>query len=96
MTKLEKLRHFVNAAHNYAALEYDCTLTILQEYKEEEYVTVGFYDGETDPETEDPNCTAVLSVTNVDIPHNCNVCVQGPNGEAYIKVPADLFRLLYA
>lgn len=97
MTKLEKLRHLINAAHNYAALEYDCTLTILQEYKDEEYVTVGLYDDGTDPESEDPTTVATVKVIE-NAPYNCNFVLlhRTPGGHVLFKEPADLFRLLYA
>lgn len=95
LTKIERLRHFVNAAHNYAAIEYDCTLTILQEYKEDNYVTVGLYGSESD-ETDDPDATCTLSITSAEVPFNCNfVLNRGEGDHCLIKIPADLFRLVY-
>ncbi|MGW8177791.1 MAG: hypothetical protein ACWGQW_03240 [bacterium] len=97
LTKMERLRHFVNAAHNYAAVEYKCTVTILQEYKEDNYVVVAMYDSECDPETDDPTCMATLSVTSAEVPFNCNfVLNRDPGQHALLKQPADLFRLMYA
>lgn len=104
MTKLDnmaQLRHLVNAAHNYAATEYDCTITILQEYKEENYVTVGFYADGNSPEDSDPEKTAELGVTNFDVPYNCkfvfrDYSIKDKLDTCLISNHIHLFRLLFA
>lgn len=101
MDNMAKLRHLVNAAHNHAATNYDCTITILQEYKEESYVIVGFYSEEDDPETDDPERTAEVGVTNLNIPYNCefvfrDYSVKDGRDMCFISSHIHLFRLLFS
>lgn len=97
LSPLEKLRHFVNAAHNYAAIRWNCTITIIQEYKDDNYVTVGFYGSVDDPEKDDPVMICMLRYIEYDVLFNCNFCVHRNNGmHALIKDPSDLSRLMFA
>jgi len=92
VTNLEKLRNFVSDADNYAEIRHDNRLHILQEYKDEAYVTVGLY--QSNNINEDPKQICTLNIIKSDVPFSCIYHVDVGDREALIQIPSDLFRLL--
>lgn len=108
LSPLEKLRHFVNAAHHYADIEYNLTITILQEYEpdnQDHYVIVAMYNSEvTELDTENDNPICIMEVAyyngeSIPIPHNLHFAIKrGPDdgGVCLTNCPDDLSRLMFA
>lgn len=92
---IEKLIAFVNKADDYAFMTHNCTIKILQEYPDENYVVIGFYTADLHTMKDDPAIICTLKYIEADILFNCNFCLKIYNdSHALIKNPTHLFKLL--